>query len=75
VAFAADHLRDGERIKVAVARGPVSSANYHEVVSLVAPRPLLTGQAVGEHRPREENICAAVNRFTARLAMIGPLWP
>ncbi len=51
------------RIKVAVANGPVSQpATYHELSSLIAPRPLLVGQAVGERRPEEEEIYAAVSQ-------------
>lgn len=51
------------RIKVAVANGPVSQPfTYHELTSLIAPRPLLVGQAVGEHRPEEEEIYASVSQ-------------
>lgn len=84
------------RIKVAVANGPVSDFIHHgmhwavpkgagnsqslpamrpyvldptrrapltfyEFTSLIAPRPLLVGQAVGERRPMEEENGAAVN--------------
>jgi dienelactone hydrolase len=52
-----------ERIKVAVANGPVSDPKeYHELTSLMAPRPLLVSQAVGERRPEEEEIYAAVSK-------------
>ena len=85
------------RIKVAVANGPVSDFIHHgmhwgvpkggsnsqslpgmrpyvldhmlpppvtfyEFSALIAPRPLLVGQAVGERRPMEEENCAAVNQ-------------
>jgi dienelactone hydrolase len=85
------------RIKVAVANGPVSDFIHHgmhwgvpkgarnsqslpgmrpyvlnhmlqppitfyEFTALIAPRPLLVGQAVGERRPMEEENCAAVNQ-------------
>ncbi len=51
------------RIKVAVANGPVSQpTTYHELTAMIAPLPLLVGQAVGEHRPEEEEIYAAVSR-------------
>jgi hypothetical protein len=84
------------RIKVAVANGPVSEFIHHgmhwavpkgagnsqslpnmrpyvldptrrapitffEFTSLIAPRPLWVGQAVGERRPMEEENCAAVS--------------
>jgi dienelactone hydrolase len=83
------------RIKVAVANGPVSDFIHHgmhwgvpaggrnsqslpamrpyvldhaipppitfyEMTSLIAPRPLLVGEAAGERRPMEEENCAAV---------------
>ncbi len=51
------------RIKVVVANGPVSQpTSYHELTSLIAPRPLLVGQAVGERRPEEEEIHASVSQ-------------
>jgi len=51
------------RIKVVVANGPVSHPwTYHQLTSLIAPRPLLVGQAVGERRPEEEEIHAAVGQ-------------
>ena len=34
---------------------------FYEFTSLIAPRPLWVGQAVGERRPMEEENCAAVN--------------
>jgi hypothetical protein len=33
---------------------------FFEMTALIAPRPLVVGQAVGEHRPREEENYAAV---------------
>ena len=49
------------RIKVAVSNGPTAGGTYnHELAALIAPRPLLMGQAVGERRPREEEIYAAL---------------
>jgi dienelactone hydrolase len=33
---------------------------FFEITALIAPRPLVVGQAVGEHRPREEENYAAV---------------
>lgn len=33
---------------------------FFEMTALIAPRPLIVGQAVGEHRPREEENYAAV---------------
>jgi dienelactone hydrolase len=82
------------RIKVAVANGPVSDFIHHgmhwgvargsqslpamkpyvldhtlkppltfyEVTALIAPRPLLVGEAVGERRPMEEENAAAVGQ-------------
>lgn len=85
------------RIKVAVANGPVSGfrdhglhwgrplgagggeyirglrpyvldhtlltpVTFYEFTALIAPRPLLVGQAVGERRPREEERYAAVSQ-------------
>jgi Abhydrolase family/Concanavalin A-like lectin/glucanases superfamily len=82
------------RIKVAVANGPVSDFIHHgmhwgvargsqslpamkpyvldhtlkppltfyEVTALIAPRPLLVGEAVGERRPMEEENAAAVSQ-------------
>jgi dienelactone hydrolase len=35
---------------------------FYEFTALIAPRPLLVGQAVGERRPMEEENCAAVNQ-------------
>jgi pimeloyl-ACP methyl ester carboxylesterase len=35
---------------------------FHEVTALIAPRPLLVGQAVGERRPREEENYAGVSQ-------------
>jgi len=40
---------------------------FYEFTSLIAPRPLLVGQAVGEHRPREEENYAAVKEVYAAL--------
>jgi pimeloyl-ACP methyl ester carboxylesterase len=34
---------------------------FYEFTALIAPRPLLVGQAVGERRPMEEENCAAVS--------------
>ncbi len=36
--------------------------SFYEFTSLIAPRPLLVGQAVGEHRPMEEENYAAVGQ-------------
>jgi len=90
------------RIKVAVANGPVSDFRHHgmhwgvpkgarnsqslpamspyvldhtlpipvtffEVTALIAPRPLLVGQAVGERRPIEEENYAAVKQIYSAL--------
>jgi len=92
-----------ERIKVAVANGPVSDFRHHgmhwavpkgagasqsmpgmrpyvldqtlaipvtfyEFTSLIAPRPLLVGQAVGERRPMEEENYAAVEEVYGALS-------
>lgn len=35
---------------------------FYEFTALIAPRPLLIGQAVGERRPMEEENCAAVRQ-------------
>lgn len=35
---------------------------FYEFTSLIAPRPLLVGQGVGERRPMEEENCAAVGQ-------------
>jgi hypothetical protein len=40
---------------------------FYEFTSLIAPRPLLVGQAVGEHRPMEEENYAAVREVYAAL--------
>lgn len=40
---------------------------FYEVTALIAPRPLAVGQAVGEHRPMEEENCAAVGQVYAAL--------
>jgi pimeloyl-ACP methyl ester carboxylesterase len=39
-------------------RAPIS---FYEFTALIAPRPLMVGQAVGERRPMEEENCAAVS--------------
>jgi hypothetical protein len=43
---------------------PVS---FYEFTSLIAPKPLLVGQAVGEHRPMEEENYAAVREVYSAL--------
>jgi hypothetical protein len=40
---------------------------FYEVTSLIAPRALAVGQAVGERRPMEEENCAAVSEVYAAL--------
>jgi dienelactone hydrolase len=40
---------------------------FYEFTSLIAPRPLLVGQAAGEHRPMEEENYAAVREVYAAL--------
>jgi dienelactone hydrolase len=40
---------------------------FYEFTSLIAPRPLLVGQAAGEHRPMEEENYAAVRQVYAAL--------
>jgi pimeloyl-ACP methyl ester carboxylesterase len=40
---------------------------FYEFTSLIAPRPLMVGQAAGEHRPREEENHAAVREVYAAL--------
>jgi dienelactone hydrolase len=92
------------RIKVAVSNGPVSDFRHHglhwgvpkgggnsqslpamrpyvldptlpipvtfyEFTSLIAPRPLLVGQAVGERRPMEEENYAAVSQVYSALGV------
>lgn len=96
------------RIKVAVSNGPVSSFRHHglhwavekgarssqslpgmrpyvldptlpipvtfyEFTALIAPRPLLVGQAAGERRPREEENYAAVKHTYEALGHPGSL--
>jgi hypothetical protein len=43
--------------------------SFYEVTSLVAPRPLLVGEAAGERRPMEEENCAAVNQVYRALGV------
>ena len=40
---------------------------FYEFTALIAPRPLWVGQAVGEHRPNEEENHAAVRQVYAAL--------
>jgi dienelactone hydrolase len=40
---------------------------FFEITSLIAPRPLVVGQAIGERRPREEENYAAVREVYTRL--------
>jgi dienelactone hydrolase len=40
---------------------------FYEFTSLIAPRPLAVGQAVGERRPMEEENCAAVSEVYGAL--------
>ena len=42
---------------------------FYEFTSLIAPRPLWVGQAVGERRPMEEENCAAVTEVYRTLGM------
>ena len=48
----------------ALGSGSASRA-FHEFTALIAPRPLLVGQAVGERRPLEEENHAAVAVYRA----------
>jgi hypothetical protein len=41
-------------------RTKVAPITFYEFTALIAPRPLLVGQAAGEHRPMEEENAAAV---------------
>lgn len=47
----------------------VPPLTFYEVTSLIAPRPLLVGQAVGERRPMEEENSAAVHQVYAALGV------
>ncbi len=40
---------------------------FYEVTALIAPRPLVVGQSVGERRPMDEEACAAVKEVYAAL--------
>ncbi|MGH9628259.1 MAG: alpha/beta hydrolase family protein, partial [Bryobacteraceae bacterium] len=41
---------------------------FYEVTSMIAPRPLLVGEAAGERRPMEEENCAAVHQVYRALS-------
>jgi hypothetical protein len=42
---------------------------FYEVTALIAPRPLLVGEAVGERRPMEEENAAAVRQVYRALGL------
>jgi hypothetical protein len=44
---------------------------FYEFTALIAPRPLLVGQASGERRPMEEENCAAVSQVYGALGRAG----
>jgi len=50
---------------------PYHSITFYEVTALIAPRPLLVGEAAGERRPMEEENCAAVGDVYRALGYAG----